>query len=326
MSIMNAEQLEEWLNGNLRQQVPPTTFKSHNVKVQHVFNWGGFVNQSFTVSDESAQYHLKITNDLDGISKLKRWLKFHDILESRYRTPKLVAWLDFHQIGFAGLLMQHVEGKAAKLSENPNLTQQLIRFTRQLHRDAEIKAQLAISGIGKTYRDHFVETYIDRFTADLAAIAQNQPAFISDSLLRWMMDETELLLRTAISTSAFDASACEPVHGDLHEGNILVNANEWFVVDWDDLSLGDPAIEFAVLFWPMIYEGRDWRTLLLPADVVFAERMKLCLRAQLLDEVIDNVADYVDAGVVPSRQAETRLLKKCRHEKALEKYRLTAQE
>jgi aminoglycoside phosphotransferase (APT) family kinase protein len=323
MSIMNAEQLEDWLNQHLPQQVPPNIFKSQNINVKHVFNWGGFVNQSFAISDGADRYHLKITNTVDHISRLERWLKFHDVLELRYRTPKLVAWVDFPKIGFAGLLMEHVDGTNAKLLEHPDLVQQLIEFVRRLHSDVEIQSRLSTTENSKTYCDYFIETYIDRFTADLATIAQNPPPFISDSLLVWMSNETEHLRRRAISTQAFNAAARAPVHGDLHEGNILVTANEWFVVDWDDLSLGDPAVEFAVLFWPLMYKGLDWRTLL-TADDSFTERIELCLRAQLLDEVIDTVADYVEAGIVPSKQVETRLAKKLRHEEALEKYRITA--
>jgi hypothetical protein len=50
-------------------------------------------------------------------------------------------------------------------------------------------------------------------------------------------------------------------------------------------------------------------------------RVELCLRAQLLDEVIDTVADYVQSGAFPSRQAEVQLAKKQQHEKALREYR-----
>ncbi len=46
----------------------------------------------------------------------------------------------------------------------------------------------------------------------------------------------------------------------------------------------------------------------------------MCLRAQLLDEVIDTVADYVEVRAVPSRQAEVQGVKKRRHEEALKRY------
>ena len=35
----------------------------------------------------------------------------------------------------------------------------------------------------------------------------------------------------------------------------------------------------------------------------FAERIEVCLRAQLLDDVMDPLADYVEARAIPSKQA-----------------------
>lgn len=52
-------------------------------------------------------------------------------------------------------------------------------------------------------------------------------------------------------------------------------------------------------------------------DDGFAERMDICLRAQLLDEVIDNVVDYVEAVSVPFPIIEVQFRKKRRHEEAL---------
>ena len=45
-------------------------------------------------------------------------------------------------------------------------------------------------------------------------------------------------------------------------------------------------------------------------DERFARHMEICLRAQLLDEVIDPLADYVAARAVPSRETEVRLAKR----------------
>ena len=70
-----------------------------------------------------------------------------------------------------------------------------------------------------------------------------------------MRDETDRLQETADSIEAFHAPASDAVHGDLNEGNVVVTPNAWFVVDWDDLALGDPAVEYAVLLWPIICQG-----------------------------------------------------------------------
>jgi thiamine kinase-like enzyme len=159
-------------------------------------------------------------------------------------------WLDFPESGFAGLLQRQVDGRTANFCDNPFLVEQLIELVSRLHKDAEIRSNLNTSGSEKTCLDHFVETYIDRFNADLQEIAAVQPSFVSASLLKWMRNETERLLAKADSAPAFHNPAGDPVHGDLNEGNVLVTPNYWFIVDWDDLALGDPAVEFAYCFGP----------------------------------------------------------------------------
>jgi aminoglycoside phosphotransferase (APT) family kinase protein len=289
--------------------------------VRHVFNWGGFVNHSFSVDDGTVKYNLKITDDIESAGKLQRWHKIQHVLHRGYRAPEVMGWLDFPEIGFAGLLQRQVDGRTANFRDDRVLVEHLIEMVRRLHTDAEIQSHLKTSGSEKTCLDHFVETYIDRFNADMEAIAAAQPSFVSASLLKRMRNETDRLLATADSAPAFHNPAGDPVHGDLNEGNVLVTPNEWFVVDWDDLALGDPAVEFAVLLWPMAYQGRKWSEFSIPdVDDRFRERIEVCLRAQLLDEVIDPLADYVAAAAVPSKQLEVQVVKRKRHEEALERY------
>src|SRR2546423_15453443 len=106
---MNAEQLAEWLQQRL------------HMEVRHVLNWGGFVNHSFSLVDGSSRYHLKITNDAGNLIGLQRWRNIHHILEHRYRTPRLLDWMDFPEIGFAGLLLEHIENHTADFRANPDL-------------------------------------------------------------------------------------------------------------------------------------------------------------------------------------------------------------
>jgi aminoglycoside phosphotransferase (APT) family kinase protein len=318
---VNAEQLAEWLAKHL-PQISRLKFHPDRIRVRHVFNWGGFVNHSFSVHDGFAKYHLKITDDKESARKLQRWYRIQHVLHRRYRAPEVMDWMDFPEIGFAGLLQRHVDGRTAHFCDEPVLVEQLIELVGRLHKDAEIRSHLNTCGSGKTCLDHFVETYIDRFNADMEEIAAAQPSFVSASLLQWMRNETERLLATADSNPSFHNPADDPVHGDLNEGNVLVAPNDWFVVDWDDLAQGDPAVEFAVLLWPMVYQGRQWNDFsIADVDDSFRERMEVCLRAQLLDEVIDPVADYVAAAAVPSKQLEVQVAKRKRHEEALERYR-----
>lgn len=280
------------------------------------------MNHSFSVIDGSVQYHLKITDDSDSVGKLQAWLRIHNLLERRYRAPQVIGWMDFPEIGFAGLLQQHIVGQTVHFRDNPVLVEQLIEMVSRLHKDPDVRFHLNAPASTKSYLDHFVETYVERFTADLEAIEGVRLPFVSSALLKWMRQETDRLQETASSEQAFHNPAVEAVHGDLNEGNLLVTPHEWFVVDWDDLALGDPAVDFAVLLWPMVYQGGKWSKFsITELESGFRKRIDICLRAQLLDEVIDPLADYVAAGAVPAKQAEVQLVKRRGHEQALELYR-----
>jgi len=316
---VNAEQLAVWLEKRLPQN-SGLNLNASRTRVRHILNWGGFVNRSFCVDDGSVRYHLKITNDSDA-GRLKRWHKIQDVLTQRYRAPEVVGWLEFPEIGFSGLLQQHIDGRTANFRGNPVLLEQLIELSHRLHQDGDLRDYLNTFP-AKTYLGHFVETYIDRFNADLQMIVEGQLPFISPALLKWMHEETDRLRAAADFEPAFHEPAIEPVHGDLHENNVLVTTNHWFVLDWDDLALGDPAIDFAVLAWPIVSRRGDWRDLPIPCtDTDFQKRVDVCFRAQLLDEVIDPLADYIAAGEVPSRQTEVQHAKRRQHDEALEQYR-----
>jgi thiamine kinase-like enzyme len=319
---MNAEQLAEWLKSDLPGHEFGRTLNSRSLQVKHVLNWGGFVNHSFTVSDGTTRYHLKLTNDREHVRRLATWRGLHRILDSRYRTPELIDWVDFPEIGFSGLVLQHVEATTADFCRNPKVVASLIETAHCLHHDEEISSYLRVSTPPKTRFEHFVETYIERFTIDLAAVAADPPPFVSSTLFRWMQDQTQELREVANRIPAFHAPAVEPVHGDLNEGNVLVAVKDWFIVDWDDLALGDPAVEFAIVVWPLVYRaGKRWQDFLAAATGGgFAERIEICLRAQLLDEVIDTLADYVQAHVVPSEQSRVQQIKGAQHEEALRRY------
>jgi aminoglycoside phosphotransferase (APT) family kinase protein len=317
----HVERLAAWLKERL-PRIPRLNLDPSRIQVSHVLNWGGFVNHSFSVQDGESRYHLKLTNDPDSVAKLQRWHTMRDGLERRYRAPRVMDWLDFPEIGFAGLVQQQIDGRNATFRESSALVDQLIELVGRLHKDADLASLLGESGPPKTCFDHFVETYIERFDADLEAIAGRELPFVSPALREWMRDETGSLREAAYSEPAFHVQATAPVHSDLNEGNVLVALNDWFVLDWDDLALGDPAVEFAVLLWPVVFEGGHWNEFSIPdADDAFRKRIELCFRAQVLDEVIDPLADYVAADAVPSRQAEVRRVKKQGHEKGLERYR-----
>lgn len=214
-----------------------------------------------------------------------------------------------------------MQGRTANFNVDRDLLQQLIELAGRLHRDQEIHSYVSNVEPAKTCLDHFLETYIERFTGDLEIVKTHDLPFVSGRLLEWMQQETELIRETANHVPSFQQPAMEPVHGDLSEANVLLASGNWFVVDWDDLTLGDSAVELAVLLWPIAWQGGNWQDFLTAkTGKSFSQRLELCLRAQLLDEVIDPLADYVEAQAVPSKLEAVQLAKRKRHEEALAMY------
>ncbi len=300
------------------------SLKSERVRTDYVLNWGGFVNHSFTISDGVTVYHLKLTNDASNLQSFHRWERFHRILESRYHAPELITWVDLREISCAGLLFRHVAGQHADFTASPALLKEVIAMTGRLHADRELAEQLKVLEDERSYLDSFVGTYIERFDADLEIIESDLPPFVSQETFRWMQQETRKLEASAHGSPAFALRAQAPIHGDLYENNILVTSeSKWFLLDWDDLALGDPALDYALLLWPLLYGQpiRSWRDFVTPLDSDFSPRMELYLRAQLLDQVIDVLADYVESAVAPEQRAFVQAKKREEHLKALACYR-----
>jgi len=312
---MNIEEMARWLEQRLPELLIDCNLTPGKTRVTYVLNWG----RSFEVSDGAVRYHLKLSEDAD---RLRAFHDTHEILERRYHAPALLRWIELPELGYKGLLQRHVDGRTSSFQNDIGLLPQLIQTADRLHRDAELRGYLAATGLPRSRLDYFVETFIDRFTIDLEGIEAERPAFISEPLLLWMQDEVRRLCEAAALVTGFHELALDAVHGDLHEGNILVAGDDWFIVDWDDLSLGDPALEFAILLWPVVYAtGRPWQSFELPSmDMDFGERIAVCLRAQLLNDVIDTLSDYIDARIVPERTAEIQNVKRREHERALELY------
>jgi len=294
------------------------------VEASYILNWGGFVNASFTVTDGEKAYHLKLADDDDVLAGLTRWQALRGLLEERYHAPPMLDWIRLRGTGFEGPLFQHVPGHPADLAAQPGLFREVLDFLQRLHGDEELAGALADNGV-PSCAEYFLGLYIDRFDQDLLIVAPDLPPFVSLPMLDWMMGETRELEGLARDTAAFQFPASAPIHGDLWVNNILVTVDgQWAVIDWDDLALGDPALEYGILLGPLWREGlysiEDLEHLL-PPDPALRERFGLCLRAFLLDEIIDPLADWVESGFAPEHQAHVRAEKERKHKAALALYR-----
>jgi len=301
-----------------------------SLSARYILNWGGFVNVSFTVSDGRRAYHLKLADLDETIADLERWYDLRAPLESRYRAPKIVDWVEMDDMPLAGLLFEHFAGRQARFAQEPALHRQVLELAARLHADSELTTTLlALDGPPGDCADYFIATYIDRFDEDLLAVVRDLPEFVSLTTLDWMQGETRHLEALAREGAAFAMPAAAPTHGDLWENNVLVNERgDWVVLDWDDLALGDPALEYSILLSAIWRQNpaqglavAQWLPLPARADPALQERLALCLRAYLLDEVIDTLADYVECDFAPEHRDQVRAEKQRKHLAALELYR-----
>lgn len=303
-----------------RYQLDPAS-----LEVRYILNWGGYVNASFFVGDGQRTYHLKLADQPDTQADLRRWESLNDLLTARYHAPRLVDWVKIPRTRCAGLLFDYIPGRPADFSAQPEVFAGVLDLLARLHADAELAAALS-TGETPSCADTFLSVYIDRFDEDLLSVAGDLPPFVSLELLSWMMGETRELEGLARDMDAFQRPAVWPTHGDLWPANILVTrSGSWYVIDWDDLALGDPALEYGILLGPLWRAGRlsleDALALLPAGDPDMRRRFEVCLRAFVLDGVIDTLADWVESSFAPDHQEEVRAAKEAAHRSALAFYR-----
>lgn len=149
--------------------------------------------------------------------------------------------------------------------------------------------------------------------------------FVEDHTLDWFDEEIESLRQTVSEMECFQNPATDIVHNDLNWQNILVSDESHFwIIDWDDLSVtGDAAMDYSVFLWPL-YGTKEWlaykeQLIRLAGEETF-ERMEVYFRAKLLDDVIDVLADYVEAESIPDMKEAAQKRAKEIHLRAYPEY------
>ncbi|WP_443135250.1 phosphotransferase [Halobacillus litoralis] len=147
--------------------------------------------------------------------------------------------------------------------------------------------------------------------------------FVEEETFEMFHKMTDQLEKEVQQANHFQRPADDVVHNDLSQQNILVNEEKFCMIDWDDLTIGDAAADYAALLWPWFYR-EEWpiwegkvRDL---AGIEVVDRMKLYFKAKLLDDVIDVLADYIEAEKFPEVKERTQQRAKATHLRALELY------
>ncbi|MFN0178310.1 MAG: aminoglycoside phosphotransferase family protein [Gemmatimonadales bacterium] len=290
------------------------------LRVEYVLNWGGFVNQSFWIGDGEPRFHLKLSTDPDDLAT---WYRIHRELTANYRAPPVLDWVTIAETSHHGMLFPYLAGGPVE-RWSPGLRHELALVLRRLHADRAIRARAWPDDGPTTCAAGYFEDFHERFVADLAFVAERAPGFVDASLLAWLHAEVTALAAMVTGSAAFDRPADAMIHGDLWPNNILVQpSGHWYLLDWDECRIGDPALDLAKLFDDGMSEGVPVPAAEIAAagDPATAERLHVYWRAILLDWVIDPLADYLDADQAPEHAGAVRVRKEREHRLALGRYR-----
>lgn len=294
------------------------------VTVQPVLNYGGFVNRSFRVVAGGDAYHVKLTADEHARRGLERWRALADRLAQHFRAPAMLGWMELPGSPFAGPVFEWIDG------ERPDALRGSIRrdaadTVRRLHADDALRDELA--RLGDTVRscaEAYLQSYHDRFVEDMKLVRSDPPPFVRAELIGRLDDEVAALAGRVAGCDAFGAPAEAAAHRDLWIDNLKVTADGALrVLDWDEVGLGDPMMDWAMLFGPSRARVRPAAEADL-ADLTFRpdqrERLRTYARASLLDWIIDPLADWIEAAHEPQHGAKVRDSNRRVHEGALALY------
>ncbi|HET7460525.1 MAG TPA: phosphotransferase [Longimicrobium sp.] len=323
---MSEDVLEPAIAAALAARAGALGLDAARLKIRYVLNWGGFVNRSYHVTDGTRRLHLKLAGEPEYMDGLRAWRGVADVLTARYHAPRMVGWLHIPGMSLEGPLFEQIEGATAE-ARTPGLLAAVAPLLARLHGDAELAARLAADHPPRRCRDTFTGTFIRRFREDLEHVRSDPPPFVSGTLLDWMERETDAMEREAATRPEFAEPADAPVHADLWLGNLLEGAHgRVWLLDWDDLMLGDPALDWATLLGPTRADVSLSGHATLPPQALapgVAERLPLYARATLLDWVLDPLADWIEAATAPEHASEVRAEKERIHRAALAVYRAT---
>jgi hypothetical protein len=272
-----------------------------DAQVEHRANHTGVGKLSFAVRVGGRRLWAKVAADADEEAALTTWARVAALLADRHAAPPV---LDVLQVaGHTALLFPYVDAPAADRPALHHRYDEANAILAGLHGDAELATLL---GPPTTTAACIREVWVTRFVADLDIIE----GYVGKDLHAYLADEVDALADLA---DALDAPAHAAVHGDPWHENFLVAPDRLWLLDWEDLSVGDPAVDDAILRHDAIgTDPHHW-----PDEPVHA----LARRALMLDVVIDVAADWVEAELLTGGDPLVRRQKEAAYLAGLEVYR-----
>ncbi len=242
--------------------------------VEHRANHTGVGKLSFAVTVGRRRFWAKVAADDDADWPLTTWSRVADVLAERHAAPPVLEVLAIG--GRTALLFPFIDAPVATRAMLHERYDEAQSILTGLHSDVALADLL---GTPTTTAGCFRKVWLERFVADLDVIE----GYVGKDLHAYLSDEVDEL---GALVDALDIPARSAVHGDPWHENFLVAPDRLWLLDWEDLAVGDPAMDDAILRHDAVgTDPHHW-----PDDPVHA----VARRALMLDAVIDVAADWVE--------------------------------
>ena len=238
----------------------------------HRHNHTGAGKLSFDVLAGGAHLWAKVAADDEEDAALRTWASVAALLAERHSAPPVLEVLDV--AGHTGLLFPFLDAEVATRASVQERYAEVQAVLDGLHADRDLAVRL---GGPTTSGAVFREVWVSRFETDLRIIAGH----VAPDVHAYLATEVEVLSGLVDS---LEDRVHVAIHGDPWHENVLLASDRVWLLDWEDLSVGDPVIDDAILRMDVLGSD-DW-----PAGA----RFDIARRALLLDAAVDGAADWVE--------------------------------
>jgi hypothetical protein len=242
--------------------------------VEHRFNPTGAEQLSFAVHAGGRDLWVKVAADEEADWPLTTWSRLAELLTERHAAPPVLETLSVD--GRTALLFPFIDAPVATRGTLHERFDEARSVLTGLHGDAALADLL---GPPTTTAECFRGVWLERFVADLDVIE----GYVAKDLHAFLADEVEVLGELV---DGIDGPVDAPVHGDPWHENFLVAPERLWLLDWEDLAVGDPVVDDAILLHDAL--GTD------PHHWPDRPAYDVARRALMLDAVVDGAADWVE--------------------------------
>ena len=231
------------IRGYFQNISPRTLGEKSTLKIKTISLLGaGSSNLNYLIHTDKKDFVFRLNIDKVRKRKTKREFMALKIIESLRIAPRVYLFDELNKI-FAGsiLILEYIPGKSLdKISNNlsPKIIKTLSRMIARLH---SIKVDKNMSDINSEIEN--IRDYFREFRDYRKQLAE----YIDDDRFFKMFDESSTFLFGKFGNLQFDFIRTL-THGDVQEQNIIFNKGKLKLIDFEGMSVSDPAIELAYVF------------------------------------------------------------------------------